>query len=643
MENNNITYFGLTSFRSANKKFGIKVDDRRRHFYVIGKTGMGKSNMMENMAIQDIQAGFGVAYIDPHGEGAEKILDFVPTKRINDVIYINPSDLDYPIAFNVMEKVDFRYRHLVASGLMGVFKKVWPDVWSARMEYILNNSILALLEYPDATLLGVNRMLADVEYRKKVVDKITDPIVKSFWVTEYARYTQRYEIEATAAIQNKVGQFISNPLIRNIIGQVKSTINMRDVMDKQKILIMNLSKGKIGEDNSKLLGALLITKVQLSAMSRVDIPEENRKDFYLYVDEFQNFATESFANILSEARKYRLNLILGHQYIAQMEETVRDAVFGNVGTLAVFRVGAEDAEFLEKEFNPEFTAVDLCNLPKYNIYIKLMIDGIASHPFSAETLPPPILTEASNKNKIIKSSQEKYGIKSEIVQEKISDWAGFSDVKTAQPKQIQPLKKTKEQINLTESEVSDDQPVLYDAVCSLCQKPTKVIFQPEKGRPIYCKSCLKKIKSTTIQHGNTTIPEQANKEKADKIETIPFHNLRHSNESEKNKFNIGRTEKSKRKEINLAELKKALEASLTPLEVNGAKDKINKNDNKFLADIEKKPDENIKELEKAGEIPKGIKFLPEKEMEKLMEKDTEKDEADQQKKGVIKPGQTIKF
>ncbi|MDP2741214.1 MAG: type IV secretion system DNA-binding domain-containing protein, partial [bacterium] len=382
-----ITFFGLTSFRNQRKRFGIKIDDRRRHFYCIGKTGMGKSNMMENMAIQDIQNGCGIAYVDPHGEGAEKLLNFIPTNRINDVIYLNPADLDFPIAFNVMEKVDFRYRHLVAGGLMGVFKKVWPDVWSARMEYILNNSILALLEYPDSTLLGVNRMLADPEYREKVVSKINDPIIKSFWITEYARYTQRYEIEATAAIQNKVGQFISNPLIRNIIGQTKSTIDMRKIMDEGKILIMNLSKGRIGEDNSRLLGALLITKLQLGAMSRVDISEEERNDFYLYVDEFQNFATESFANILSEARKYRLSLILGHQYITQMDETVRDAVFGNVGTLVSFRIGAEDAEFLEKEFAPELTAQDLVSLPKYNIYLKLMIDGIAGSPFSAETLP----------------------------------------------------------------------------------------------------------------------------------------------------------------------------------------------------------------------------------------------------------------
>lgn len=418
MDKNETNFFGLTTFRNARKKFGIKTDDRRRHFYCIGKTGMGKSNLMENMAIQDIQAGRGIAYVDPHGEGAEKLLDFIPAERINDVVFFNPADLDYPIAFNVMEKVDFRYRHLVAGGLMGVFKKVWPDVWSARMEYILNNTILALLEYPDLTLLGVNRMLADIDYREKVVAKVTDPIVKSFWITEYARYTQRYEIEATAAIQNKVGQFISNPLIRNLIGQIKSTIDMRDIMDKEKIFIMDLAKGRIGEDNSRLLGALLITKLQLAAMSRVDIPEEDRKDFYLYVDEFQNFATESFANILSEARKYRLNITLGHQYITQMEEEIRDAVFGNVGTLAVFRVGAEDAEFLEREFTPQFTAEDLVNLPKYNIYLKLMIDGVAGHPFSAETLPPPIPQEELTEKKLSGRQEKDMELKEKLLKKK---------------------------------------------------------------------------------------------------------------------------------------------------------------------------------------------------------------------------------
>jgi hypothetical protein len=385
--NTEINFFGEVNYRNIRKKFGIKTDDRRRHVYVIGKTGMGKTVLLKNMAIQDIQNGKGIGFVDPHGEAAEELLDYVPASRINDVIYVNPGDFDFPIAFNIMEEVDANHRHLVAGGLMGVFKKIWPDIWSARMEYILNNSILALLEYPDSTLLGVNRMLSDADFRKKIVEKVTDPVVKAFWTQEFSRYTQRYETEATAAIQNKVGQFISTALIRNIIGQVKSSVNMRDIMDEQKILIMDLSKGRMGEDNSRLLGALLITKLQLAAMSRVDTPEQERKDFFLYVDEFQNFATESFTNVLSEARKYRLALILGHQYITQMDENVRDAVFGNVGTMISFRVGAEDAEFLEKELLPEFNASDLVNLGKYNIYLKLMIDGLAGKPFSATTLP----------------------------------------------------------------------------------------------------------------------------------------------------------------------------------------------------------------------------------------------------------------
>ena len=471
---NEITFIGLTTFRNQKKKFGIKLDDRRRHVYIIGKTGMGKTALMENMAIQDIQAGRGLAFIDPHGEAAEELLDFVPSRRINDVIYFNPADVEYPIAFNVMEKVDPEHRHLVAGGLMSVFKKIWPDVWSARMEYILNNTILALLEYPGTTLLCINRMLADSDYRKKVVEKIKDPMVKSFWVNEFSKYTQRYEVEATAAIQNKVGQFISNPLIRNIIGQVKSTIDMRKVMDEGKILIANISKGKIGEDNSRLLGALLITKLQLAAMSRVDIPEEERKDFFLYVDEFQNFATRSFVNILSEARKYRLSLVIGNQYLSQLEEMtptgrsseVREAIFGNVGTIICFRVGAEDAEFLEKEFLPEFNANDLVNLTKYNIYIKLMIDGVAGRPFSAQTLPPLPLPKESHKEKIIKVSRERYGTPRNIIEEKIERWTG----------------------SLTATPPPPPSPVLYDAQCSLCGKWTKVIFPPDGKRPVYC--CL---------------------------------------------------------------------------------------------------------------------------------------------------------
>ncbi len=527
-----INFFGETTFRNQRKKFGIKLDDRRRHMYLVGKTGMGKTVMMKNMAIQDIQRGKGVGFVDPHGEAAEDLLDFVPSDRINDVVYFNPADLEYPIAFNIMEKVDVEHRHLVASGLMGVFKKIWPDVWSARMEYILNNCILALLEYPGSTLLGVNRMLADPDYRKKVVDKITDPVVKSFWVQEFARYTQRYEVEATAAIQNKVGQFISNPLIRNIIGQVKSKIDMREIMDGEKILIANISKGKIGEDNSRLLGALLITKLQLAAMSRVDIPEEERKDFFLYVDEFQNFATESFVNILSEARKYRLALILGHQYIAQMEEVVRDAVFGNMGTIISFRVGAEDAEFLEKEFAPDFAASDLVNLKKYNIYLKLMIDGLAGRPFSAETLPPFPKPKESNKEKIIKVSRERYGTPREIVEEKINKWTG--------------------NLKLPETPETTT-PVLYDARCSRCGKWTKVVFPPEPSRPVYCKSCLKKIKKE--KEVSSEESQSISLEEALKKEPISFSGKVVTEKKKEKK-------KEKRKEVNVEELKKTLEESL---------------------------------------------------------------------------------
>ena len=421
MEKDETTLFAQTNFRGEKRRFGIKTDDRRRHFYIIGKTGVGKTTMLENLAIADIRAGRGVAIIDPHGEFAEKMLDFVPESRLDDVIYFNPADIDHPIAFNPLGSVREEHRHLIASGMMGIFKKIWVDAWSARMEYILNNTLLSLLEYPDSTLLGIMRMLAEKEYRKKVVDNLKDPVIKAFWLNEFARYSQKFETEAVAAIQNKVGQFVSNPLIRNIIGQPHSTIDMRKVMDDRKILIVNLSKGKVGEDNSALLGAMIITKLQLAAMSRVDLPMERRLDFYLYVDEFQSFSTESFANILSEARKYRLNLILAHQYIEQLSEEVGAAVFGNVGTIVCFRVGATDAEFLEKELLPEFNANDLVNLPKYHIYIKLMIDGVASKAFSAETLSPFDAPLESFKDIIFENSRRKYGTPRAVVEHKIAE------------------------------------------------------------------------------------------------------------------------------------------------------------------------------------------------------------------------------
>jgi CxxC-x17-CxxC domain-containing protein len=482
-----ITFFAETNFRNEKKRFGIKVNDRRKHVYIVGKTGMGKTTLLENMAIQDIQAGRGIGIVDPHGEFAEKMLDFIPPERLDDVVYINPADLDWPVAFNVMEKIGSEQRHLIASGLMSVFKKIWIDLWSARMEYILNNTILALLEYPDSTLLGINRMLADKDFRKEVISHVTDPVVQSFWTMEFARYHDKFQSEAIAPIQNKAGQFTANPVIRNIIGQPKSTIDIRKIMDEGKILILNLSKGKIGEDNSRLLGALMITRLQLAAMSRVDIPEEERRDFFLYVDEFQNFATDSFKYILSEARKYHLSLTLAHQYITQMEETVRDAIFGNVGTLILFRVGAADAEFLEKEFAPEFTADDLVNLGLGDIYLKLMINGVASHPFSAHGLGPVQLPEKSSKEEIIEKSRQKYALPRLQVEETIKKWA-------------EPIIPTAAAATSGVDLAADTgtpafpKKPAFESECWECGKKTSTPFQPDGKRPVYCPICLEKFR-----------------------------------------------------------------------------------------------------------------------------------------------------
>lgn len=422
---NIVTYFAETDARNKKVRFGIKAKDRLKHVYVIGKTGMGKSTLLENMAIQDMQNGNGLAVIDPHGSMAEKLLDYVPEDRVKDVLYFAPFDMEYPISFNVMEDIGPDKRHLVANGLMSTFEKIWVDAWSARMAYILNNTLLALLEYPESTLLGVNRMLSDKEYRKKVVENVKDPSVKSFWIEEFGKYTEKFAAEATPAIQNKVGQFTSNPLVRNLIGQSKSSFNIRKFMDEKKILIINLSKGKVGEGNANLIGSMLITKIYLAAMSRADVSESELAklpNFYLYVDEFQSFANKSFADILSEARKYKLNLTIAHQYIEQMEEEVRNAVFGNVGTMISFRVGAFDAEVLEKEFAPTFTAEDLVNLGFAQIYLKLMIDGVSSKPFSAVTMAPIARSEISFKDDVINSSREQFARPRAVVEKEIADW-----------------------------------------------------------------------------------------------------------------------------------------------------------------------------------------------------------------------------
>ncbi|MBI1998841.1 MAG: type IV secretion system DNA-binding domain-containing protein [Parcubacteria group bacterium] len=427
MDNEKTIYFAKYDYRGQGKVFGIKPADRSRHVYVVGKTGMGKSTMLENMAVQDIRNGNGMAFIDPHGATAETLLDYIPEDRINDVIYFAPFDIDHPISFNVMEDVGYDKRHLVASGLMSAFKKIWQDAWSARMEYILTNTLLALLEYPDSTLIDVNKMLIDKEFRKKVLEHVMDPIVKAFWVEEFAKYTDRYTQEATPAIQNKIGQFVSNPLIRNIIGQKTSSFDFRKVMDEKKILIMNLSKGRMGDTNTQLLGSMLVIKIYLAAMSRADLPPKELQklpNFYFFVDEFQSFANETFADILSEARKYKLNLTIAHQYIEQMPEEVRDAVFGNVGTMIVFRVGAFDAEVLEKEFAPVFTAEDIVNLGFAQIYLKLMIDGLTSKPFSATTLPPLEHPEKDHKQEVVDYTRAHYAKPREGVEESIRARSG---------------------------------------------------------------------------------------------------------------------------------------------------------------------------------------------------------------------------
>lgn len=504
MENTQITLIGETDFRNQKRRFGIKPGDRQRHVYVVGKTGTGKTTLLENMAKQDIQNGRGLAIVDPHGEFAEKMIDFVPSSRINDVIYFNPADTEYPIAFNVMEKVDAEHRHLVASGLVGVFKKIWAESWGPRLEYVLRNAVLALLEYPNSTLLGIMRLLVDKEYRARVMEKVKDPVVKSFWVDEFSKYKGNFEVEAISPIQNKVGQFLTNPLIRNVVGQTKSTIDLRRAMDDGKILIMNLSKGQIGEDASALLGAMMITKLQLAAMSRVDIPESERRDFFLYVDEFQNFATDSFANILSEARKYRLNLTLAHQYIGQLitdsSTRVKDAVFGNVGTMIVFRVGAEDAEFLEKEFSPEFMAPDLVGLGFAQIYLKLMIDGFSSRPFSAVTLPPIQRDEKSSREKIIKVSRERYsGLSRQEVEEKIARWSGVMEEEAeewtgGEGRRNQPERPMSSSPARRQNPDKPAGPVYVDK-CHECGKRVELNFQPDGVRPVYCRECLIKVRS----------------------------------------------------------------------------------------------------------------------------------------------------
>lgn len=585
-KNKDLTYLGFATYRDKNQLFGVKRKDRRQHIYILGKSGTGKSVLMFNMIIQNIQNGDGVCVVDPHGELVEGVLSSIPPERMKDVIYFNPADTDFHIGFNVLELPDPKYKHLVASGLMGIFTKIWANAWSARMEYILNNAILALLDTPGTTLLGIPRMLVDKDYRQKIISNLKDPVIKAFWIHEYEAWNEKFRNEAIAPIQNKVGQFLSSSIIRNVVGQSTSTINVFNIMNEGKIFLVNVSKGRIGEDNSALLGGMIITKIQLAAMERVRIPEDERKDFYLYVDEFQNFVTDSFASILSEARKYRLNLTVAHQYTAQLvsdkSSAVRDAVFGNVGTMIVFRCGADDADFLEKEFDPEFTPQDIVNLPNYKIYLKLMVDGITSRPFSAKTLPPMAKGNIKIEEEVIKTSRESYCKPKEVVEREINNWSGMS----------------------LGNENSAGDVEKFSAICSVCKNETKVPFKPEPGRPVYCKDCIAKIKAGEIKPIKGSVNQIRNEETkffkplADlgiEFEQKDQSAVAINNYSEKNNVNTNYKKPnvfSKLKKVfvpnkNYTQKPKVTGENLALREI------LNKtlNDNKFLNDqLEKKPE-----------------------------------------------------
>jgi hypothetical protein len=405
---NQITTIGTTNWRNEHQPFGIKAQDRLGHLYVLGKTGVGKSTLLLNMAIQDAEQGHGFCIIDPHGDIANIILEYIPQNRVADVLYFNAADLEHPIAYNPLAGISKHQHHLVTASLIATFRKIWSEFWGPRLEHILRFSLLTLLQNEHSTLLDIQPLLTDAEFRKARLVNITSPYILRFWYDEFEKYPAALRAEAIAPVLNKTGILAASAPVKNIIGQGESSFELRDVLDSGKILICNLSKGEIGDDATALLGSMLLTSIQTAALSRASMPEADRRPFYLYVDEMHSFVTLSFADILSEARKYGLSLFLTHQYIEQLDERVRAAIFGNVGTLISFRVGAEDARYLEREFSPVFTEADFIHLPRYSVYLKLLIDGIASKPFSADTLPLKP-TDHSWKEEIIRHSRAQYG------------------------------------------------------------------------------------------------------------------------------------------------------------------------------------------------------------------------------------------
>jgi hypothetical protein len=399
--------------------FGISLPDLRQHVYLIGKTGSGKTTLLRNMIVQHIALGHGVGLIDPHGDLAEELLGQIPQHRTDSLTYFDPSDLEFPIPLNLLANIPKDERHLVASGIVGSFKSIWRESWGPRMEYILYNALAALLDCPNTSLLGLNRLLTDAEYRAWVVRQTKDPFIKEFWEHEFASYEPRFQREAIAPIQNKIGQFLLTPVIRNILGQVKCRINFPFMMDDQWIFIANLSKGKLGPDKANLLGSLLVTQFQLAAMRRASQPEHERRDFYLFIDEFQNFTTDAFASLLAEARKYRLCLTLSHQYVEQIPADIRRAVFGNAGTLLSFRVGFSDAEVLQKEFANSHTAQQFVDLERFELIARVLQNGANTPPFKGKTLQP-LANTGQSPEQLLTRARRRFTVRRSSVESKLN-------------------------------------------------------------------------------------------------------------------------------------------------------------------------------------------------------------------------------
>lgn len=417
----NICLFGMTNYHNHFVPFGIKREDRRRHLYAVGKSGTGKSKLLELLIKEDLECGEGVGVLDPHGDLVDAVMRFIPENRVQDVILFDPSDTEFPIAFNPLEKVDEAYKMQVTIGFIDIFKKLFGTNWSDRLEHVLRYTTLALLDSPNTTVLSILKMLTDKNYRQKIVSRIQDSVVKNFWVSEFAAWSEKFDAEAITPLLNKVGQLVSTNMIRNIVGQPISKFHIRDIMDKKKILLMKVSKGLLGEENSSILGSMIITKMYQAAMQRADVREEQRSDFNFYIDEFQNFATDTFAEILSEARKYHLNLTIAHQYMGQLIPVVRKTVFGNVGSIISFRVGADDADILAAEYTPIFKERDIINLGIREFYIKMSVDGEIREAFSGRTLDVPRVTKDLTKE-IVAQSRKKYCAAREDVEKLLSKW-----------------------------------------------------------------------------------------------------------------------------------------------------------------------------------------------------------------------------